>query len=75
MFALEKLSRFINRWVEFSLFGLGFTMTLIVAVQVFCRYVLNNSLFWAEELSRYLLAWLTFLGASVAYRRNVHPLC
>ncbi len=73
MYALEKLSRFINRWVEFSLFGLGFTMTLIVAVQVFCRYVLNNSLFWAEELSRYLLVWLTFLGASVAYRRNVHP--
>ena len=46
---------------------------VIVAVQVFCRYVLNHSLFWAEELSRYLLVWLTFLGASVAYRRNVHP--
>ena len=69
----ERLSRTINNWVEYSLFGLGFSMTLIVAVQVFCRYVLNHSLFWAEELSRYLLVWLTFLGASVAYRRNVHP--
>ncbi len=68
-----RLSRTINKWVEYSLFGLGFTMTLIVAVQVFCRYALNHSLFWAEELSRYLLVWLTFLGASVAYRRKVHP--
>jgi TRAP-type C4-dicarboxylate transport system permease small subunit len=73
MYVLEKLSRSINRWIEFFLFGLGFTMTVIVAVQVFCRYVLNNSLFWSEELARYLLVWLTFLGASVAYRRNVHP--
>ena len=48
-------------------------MSIIVAVQVFCRYVLNHSLFWSEELARYLLVWLTFLGASVAYYRNVHP--
>jgi TRAP-type C4-dicarboxylate transport system permease small subunit len=40
---------------------------------VFCRYVLNHSLFWSEELARYFLVWLTFLGASVAYRRKVHP--
>ncbi|OEU66360.1 MAG: C4-dicarboxylate ABC transporter permease [Desulfobacterales bacterium PC51MH44] len=73
MYALEKLSRSINNWVEFLLFGLGFSMSVIIAVQVFCRYVLNHSLFWSEELARYLLVWLTFLGASVAYYRNVHP--
>lgn len=73
MDALERLSRSINHWVECSLFGLGFTMSIIVAGQVFCRYVLNHSLFWSEELARYLLVWLTFLGASVAYRRSIHP--
>lgn len=73
MLALDRLSRVINRWIEFFLFGLGFAMALIVAVQVFSRYVLNHSLFWSEELARYMLVWLTFLGASVAYRRNVHP--
>ena len=73
MYYLEKLSRSINHWVEFLLFGLGFSMSIIVAVQVFCRYVLNHSLFWSEELARYLLVWLTFLGASVAYRRKIHP--
>jgi TRAP-type C4-dicarboxylate transport system permease small subunit len=71
--ALEKLSFTLNAWIEYLLFGLGFTMTVIVAVQVLFRYVLNYSLFWSEELARYLLVWLSFLGASVAYRRKAHP--
>lgn len=48
-------------------------MALLVAAQVFCRYVLNHSLFWSEELARYMLVWLTFLGATVAYYRGLHP--
>jgi len=73
MDALERISRSVNHWVEHVLFGLGFTMSVVVAVQVFFRYALNHSLFWSEELARYLLVWLTFLGASVAYRRKMHP--
>ncbi len=73
MDALERISRSVNHWVEYVLFGLGFAMSVVVAVQVFFRYALNHSLFWSEELARYLLVWLTFLGASVAYRRNIHP--
>jgi TRAP-type C4-dicarboxylate transport system permease small subunit len=46
---------------------------MTVAVQVFFRYVLNHSLFWSEELARYLLVWLTFLGSSSAYYRKAHP--
>lgn len=73
MSALEKISRCINRWVEYLLFGLGLSMAAIVVVQVFFRYVINQSLFWSEELARFLLVWLTFLGASVAYHRRAHP--
>ena len=73
MLAIVKLSRFINCWIERLLFGIGLIMTLVVAVQVFYRYALNHSLFWSEELSRYLLVWLSFLGASVAYYRRAHP--
>jgi TRAP-type C4-dicarboxylate transport system permease small subunit len=68
-----KTSILLNRWIEYSVFGLGFSMAMIVSLQVFFRYVLNQSLFWSEELARYLLVWLTFLGASVAYHRGVHP--
>jgi hypothetical protein len=70
---LDRFSRRTNAVVEQSLLGLGILMIGVVAAQVFFRYVLNHSLFWSEELARYILVWLTFLGASVAYRRGVHP--
>ena len=70
---LDGLSHRANALVEQGLFGLGAAMVVVVAAQVFFRYVLNQSLFWSEELARYILVWLTFLGASVAYRRNAHP--
>lgn len=69
----DTLSRRLNAGIEYILFGLGISMSLIVAVQVFFRYALNSSLFWSEELARFMLVWLAFLGASVAYRRQVHP--
>jgi TRAP-type C4-dicarboxylate transport system permease small subunit len=70
---LERLSHGINLWVENTVCLMGITMAVIVAVQVFSRYVLNHSLFWSEELARFLLVFLTFLGASVAYYHAAHP--
>ncbi len=69
----KKTCAALNRFIEYLLFGLGFSMAMLVAVQVFCRYVLNSSLFWSEELARYMLVWLSFLGATVAFYRNLHP--
>jgi len=70
---LIRLSASCNTWVERSLAILGMVMLVVVVLQVIFRYVLNSSLFWSEELVRYLLIWLTFLGASCAYHRRVHP--
>ena len=73
MTTIQQLSAAINRWVEYLLFGLGLSMALVVAMQVFFRYALNHSLFWSEELARFMLVWLSFLGASTAYKRSLHP--
>ena len=70
---MESISFQINRGVEVLLAAMGLAMTAVVAAQVFFRYGLNASLFWSEELARYLLVWLTFLGASAAFRRGAHP--
>ena len=70
---LIRVSHATNRWVERALAFFGITMAVVVALQVFCRYVLNHSLFWSEELARYLLVWLTFTGATAAYFRKIHP--
>jgi TRAP-type C4-dicarboxylate transport system permease small subunit len=70
---INGVSITLNRLTERTVLGLGLTMTIVVVSQVVCRYLLNYSLFWSEELARYLLVWLTFLGAAVAYRRRAHP--
>ncbi|WP_028585544.1 TRAP transporter small permease [Desulfogranum mediterraneum] len=70
---LQSGCRRLNTWIEYLLASLGMTMALVVIAQVFCRYVLNSSLFWSEELARYLLVWLSFLGATTAYYRGAHP--
>jgi TRAP-type C4-dicarboxylate transport system permease small subunit len=42
----------------------------IMGAQVFFRYVLNNSLIWAEEVSGYLLVWISFLFLGAAFERG-----
>ncbi|MBU2511298.1 TRAP transporter small permease [bacterium] len=71
MFLINGLSRFndLSIWVckqaETGLIGL---MMVIVLIQVFFRYVLNNSLTWPEETARFMMVWMTFLAAPIAYR-------
>jgi TRAP-type C4-dicarboxylate transport system permease small subunit len=47
-------------------------MGVLVFVQFFTRYALNDSISWTEEVARYLLIGLTFVGSAVAVRRNTH---
>ncbi|MBD0415165.1 TRAP transporter small permease [Oryzicola mucosus] len=47
-------------------------MTAIVAWQVFCRYILNDSPSWTEPGAVMLMSWFIFLGAAVGVRENNH---
>jgi len=48
-----------------------FTVALVFG-EVVLRYGLNRSLGWAEELLRYVLIWMTFLGSYLAIKSNEH---
>jgi TRAP-type C4-dicarboxylate transport system permease small subunit len=47
-------------------------ITTVVCWQVFSRYILSSPSSFTEELARFLLIWLTLLGAAYAYRHKVH---
>jgi len=56
-------------WIAFCFFWL---LALNVFYQFFTRYVLNDSAAWTEEIARYLLICMVFVGASAAVRASRH---
>lgn len=64
----------LNRAVYYMLGGLLAVISVVVLIQVLVRFVLtaagiNIAAPWTEELARYLLVWMIFLGAGVGCRR------
>jgi TRAP-type C4-dicarboxylate transport system permease small subunit len=56
-------------WVTFVLFWM---MAAVVFYQVYTRYVLSDSAGWTEEIARYFLVAVVFIGASMSVRKNNH---
>ena len=46
-------------------------MVVLTGMQIVCRLA-ENALAWSEEVTRYLMVWATFLGASCVYKRMGH---
>jgi TRAP-type C4-dicarboxylate transport system permease small subunit len=69
------LERFDRRLVWANRFVVGalmLAMTLLVFANVVLRYLFGNSLPWVEELTRYMMIWLAYLGAGLALRAGTH---
>ena len=48
------------------------SIALIVSTSIFFRYVLNNSITWSEEIAKYLMVWMVFVGAPDAMVQSRH---
>jgi TRAP-type transport system small permease protein len=67
---METLSNAIDRVCRAILLGMASVVTVIVIAAVIARYAFNSSFPWSEEVSRALLTWLVFLGATSAYKNR-----
>jgi TRAP-type C4-dicarboxylate transport system permease small subunit len=59
----------IEGWLALGLF---WTLGATVAYQFVTRYMFNDSAAWTEEIARYLLIGMVFVGASVGVVKNNH---
>ncbi|MDD3937260.1 TRAP transporter small permease [Rhodoferax sp.] len=67
--AVDLSDTTLEAWVALGIFWvLGAT----VFYQFFTRYVLNDSAAWTEEIARYLLIGVVFIGASIGVHKNNH---
>lgn len=57
----------VEGWVALILFWL---LGLTVFYQFITRYVLNDSAAWTEEIARYLLIAVVFIGATIGVAKN-----
>jgi TRAP-type C4-dicarboxylate transport system permease small subunit len=69
---MEKLVGFINNTVKYILYLLLTVLIVAVFAQVIFRFVIEQPLAWTEELARYCLVWITFLGAAFAMGKKAH---
>lgn len=47
-------------------------ISFLTIINVFCRFVLNSPISWAEEITLGCLIWLIFIGISSAMKRDGH---
>ena len=62
----------VYRFEDWIAFGFFWVLALVIFYQFFTRYALNDSASWTEEIARYLLICVTWVGASIATRKNNH---
>ena len=60
------------RWSDTLVFATFWVLFGIVFLQFYTRYVLNDSLGWTEEIARYLLIAVVFIGSITAMRKGTH---
>lgn len=69
---MTRLIAALDRLLERTLVALMAMMVATVTWQVATRYLLNRPSSYTEELSTYLLIWISLLGAVYALRTNAH---
>lgn len=62
----------INSFLRLVIIALLWVMVVAVFLQVLFRFFLDQPLAWTEELARYLLIWITFLGSAYAMAIKAH---
>lgn len=63
---------FYNQIEKYIIVSMFLVMTIIIALNVFTRFVFNFTLSWGEQLARLLLVWTSFAGISWAGKINAH---
>jgi TRAP-type C4-dicarboxylate transport system permease small subunit len=69
---LPLVSRVMDTGLSYVVAVLLVAMSGTVFGNVVCRYFLDASLAWYEEVSRFLLIWIVFLGAVIAFIKGDH---
>ncbi|MEE4217854.1 MAG: TRAP transporter small permease [Xanthomonadales bacterium] len=69
---MKKTVKILDAILTRVLVLLMFCLVGAVLWQVISRYVFSSPSSWTEELARFLLIWISLLGAAYAFRSGMH---
>lgn len=69
---LKKIFKILDQTFEISVVLIFILMVIVGGLQVFNRFILNQSLSWGEEFQKFAHIWLIFLTIPIAYQRGAH---
>ena len=70
--ALDRVLERITAVVKWVMIIMTCVIFFITTFTVFTRYIINYVPSWSEEIPRYLLVWITYLGAALAIKFKEH---
>jgi TRAP-type C4-dicarboxylate transport system permease small subunit len=68
----DRAATALERLLDVLVGAMILVMAVAIIWQVFARYVLDAAPGWTEELSRYLMMWVTLLGGAAVLRSGGH---
>jgi TRAP-type C4-dicarboxylate transport system permease small subunit len=69
---MDRYIKYMNNGIKYFLNAVLVVLVIAVFLQVVFRFILNQPLAWTEEMARYCLIWITFLGAAFAMSSRAH---
>lgn len=70
---IETVLVLLCKVLTYLLSALAYGIFAVLFAQVLYRYVFSLPLYWVEELAKYLMIYVTTIGAAVAFRKEGHP--
>jgi TRAP-type C4-dicarboxylate transport system, small permease component len=64
--------KFFDNLEEYCILVLFPIMVIVVLAATFARYTQFFSMFWGEEVARYIMVYLGYLGIALAMKRRAH---
>ncbi len=68
----SKFSDILDKQISKLVVLLIFSLSILLGVNVFYRYALNDSIYWSNEVARYMLVYIVFFGSTMAHKHKAH---
>ena len=72
MWLFQSIERVLSKVEMTFLAGIMIFSSLLLSFNVVMRYIFHNAIYWAGELSCYLMVWLIFVGSSQVVKKEGH---